>query len=272
MGSDEGALRLRAYDAGTRSRLYATRERFSVRTSGLPNVGIEGVCFGRVVAAMTPEERAVQLGERGVGTRARARVRHPALEEPRCRAGLLEGLSEYETIARRPEWQAGARSGSLRRAHREPPPRRRGHEPRLHARHRRGGHDGRLLRGEPDARLHRRAVRHAKGGGRAEALGPRGEDAGGDPAGVTACPQLDYDARYRAWEMQKLAAVQGASCVFRDRIARGSRPAATARSDTRQLRATRAHAELAISLLHARKARGGCRRRSTPRSSSTPRT
>ena len=33
--------------------LYSNREQFSVRTSGLPNIGIQGVCFGRVVAAMS---------------------------------------------------------------------------------------------------------------------------------------------------------------------------------------------------------------------------
>src|SRR6185295_19293875 len=35
--------------------LYGSREQFSVRTSGLPNIGIQGVCFGRVVAAMSPK-------------------------------------------------------------------------------------------------------------------------------------------------------------------------------------------------------------------------
>ena len=34
--------------------LYADGQHFSVRTSGLPNVGIQGVCFGRVVTAISP--------------------------------------------------------------------------------------------------------------------------------------------------------------------------------------------------------------------------
>ena len=35
--------------------MYGSRQQFSVRTSGLPNIGIQGVCFGRVVAAISPK-------------------------------------------------------------------------------------------------------------------------------------------------------------------------------------------------------------------------
>ncbi|MFO0653415.1 MAG: hypothetical protein U0326_44755 [Polyangiales bacterium] len=34
--------------------LYADDEHFSVRTSGLPEIGVQGVCFGRVVTAISP--------------------------------------------------------------------------------------------------------------------------------------------------------------------------------------------------------------------------
>src|SRR5262249_55537654 len=34
--------------------LYSDEEHFSVRTSGLPHVGIQGVCFGQTLAAMSP--------------------------------------------------------------------------------------------------------------------------------------------------------------------------------------------------------------------------
>src|SRR6185437_15183925 len=34
--------------------LYADTESFSIRTSGLPNVGIQGVCFGKTLAAESP--------------------------------------------------------------------------------------------------------------------------------------------------------------------------------------------------------------------------
>jgi hypothetical protein len=34
--------------------LYATAEHFSVRTSGVPEIGVQGVCFGRVVTALSP--------------------------------------------------------------------------------------------------------------------------------------------------------------------------------------------------------------------------
>src|SRR6185295_2552115 len=34
--------------------LYAEAQSFSIRTSGLPNVGIQGVCFWQTLAALSP--------------------------------------------------------------------------------------------------------------------------------------------------------------------------------------------------------------------------
>ena len=82
--------------------MYGSREQFSVRTSGLPNIGIQGVCFGRVIAAISPKAEPFNWGnvlwhELGHVFAIQASKNHV----PRW---FTEGLSEYETIARRPEW------------------------------------------------------------------------------------------------------------------------------------------------------------------------
>ena len=83
--------------------LYSNREQFSVRTSGLPNIGIEGVCFGRVVAAMSPKSEPFNWGN--VVWHELGHVFAIQLSKNHVPRWFTEGLSEYETIARRPEWQ-----------------------------------------------------------------------------------------------------------------------------------------------------------------------
>lgn len=83
--------------------LYANREQFSVRTSGLPNIGIQGVCFGRVVAAMSPRSEPFNWGN--VLWHELGHVFAIQLSKNHVPRWFTEGLSEYETIARRPEWQ-----------------------------------------------------------------------------------------------------------------------------------------------------------------------
>ncbi len=83
--------------------LYASREQFSVRTSGLPNVGIQGVCFGRVVAAMSPKSEPFNWGT--VVWHELGHVFAIQLSKNHVPRWFTEGLSEYETIARRPEWK-----------------------------------------------------------------------------------------------------------------------------------------------------------------------
>lgn len=82
--------------------LYRSREQFSVRTSGLPNIGIQGVCFGRVVAAMSPKSEPFNWGN--VLWHELGHVYAIQLSKSRVPRWFTEGLSEYETIARRPEW------------------------------------------------------------------------------------------------------------------------------------------------------------------------
>ncbi len=83
--------------------LYETREQFSVRTSGLPNIGIQGVCFGRVLAAMSPKSESFNWGN--VVWHELGHVFAIQLSKNHVPRWFTEGLSEYETIARRPEWQ-----------------------------------------------------------------------------------------------------------------------------------------------------------------------
>jgi len=83
--------------------LYGSREQFSVRTSGLPNIGIQGVCFGRVVAAMSPKSEPFNWGN--VVWHELGHVFAIQLSKNHVPRWFTEGLSEYETIARRPEWQ-----------------------------------------------------------------------------------------------------------------------------------------------------------------------
>jgi tetratricopeptide (TPR) repeat protein len=82
--------------------LYGTREQFSVRTSGLPNIGIQGVCFGRVVASMSPKSEPFNWGN--VIWHELGHVFAIQLSKNHVPRWFTEGLSEYETIARRPEW------------------------------------------------------------------------------------------------------------------------------------------------------------------------
>jgi tetratricopeptide (TPR) repeat protein len=83
--------------------MYLDREHFSVRTSGLPNVGIQGVCFGHVVAAMSPKSEPFNWGN--VLWHELAHVFAIQLSKYHVPRWFTEGLSEYETMIRRPEWQ-----------------------------------------------------------------------------------------------------------------------------------------------------------------------
>ncbi len=82
--------------------MYSSRQQFSVRTSGLPNIAIQGVCFGRVVAAISPKAEPFNWGN--VLWHELGHVFAIQLSKNHVPRWFTEGLSEYETIARRPEW------------------------------------------------------------------------------------------------------------------------------------------------------------------------
>lgn len=83
--------------------LYATTENFSVRTSGLPNVGIQGVCFGQTLAALSPAAAEFNWGN--VLWHELGHVFAIQLSKNHVPRWFTEGLSEYETIIRRAEWR-----------------------------------------------------------------------------------------------------------------------------------------------------------------------
>jgi cellulose synthase operon protein C len=82
--------------------MYGTREHFSVRTSGLPNIGIQGVCFGETLAAISPKAEPFNWGM--VVWHEVGHVFAIQLSKNHVPRWFTEGLSEYETIIRRPEW------------------------------------------------------------------------------------------------------------------------------------------------------------------------
>ena len=82
--------------------LYATREHFSVRTSGLPRTAIQGVCFGRTLASMSLAEEKFNLGM--TLWHELAHVFHIQLSKYHVPRWYTEGLAEYETLAERTEW------------------------------------------------------------------------------------------------------------------------------------------------------------------------
>jgi tetratricopeptide (TPR) repeat protein len=234
--------------------LYDTREEFSERTSGLPEIGIEGVCFGHVVAAMTP--KAPELSKRpfepynwgNVVWHELGHVFAIQLSKNHVPRWFTEGLSEYETIARRPEWKREL-DADLYLAIAE----------------------NRL----PGAADMNRAFTHATDGADVtvayyassqmlvftveqfgmnkvvDALklwgqGVRTPEVIQRAFGLSAA---DYDAKYRAWEMQKLTRYKG-QFLFRDRavsLEDAKAKVAASPGDAK------AHAQLALALFQARK-------------------
>ncbi|HHH28042.1 MAG TPA: hypothetical protein ENK57_06820, partial [Polyangiaceae bacterium] len=83
--------------------LFSDREHFSVRTVGLPNAGVQGVCFGRVVTALSPHAGAFNWAE--ITWHELAHVFHLQLSGNRVPRWFTEGLAEYETMLARPEWR-----------------------------------------------------------------------------------------------------------------------------------------------------------------------
>lgn len=83
--------------------LYSKREHFAVRTSGLPQTAIQGVCFGKTLASLTPREESFNLGM--TLWHELAHVFHIQMSNSHVPRWLTEGLAEYETLIERPEWR-----------------------------------------------------------------------------------------------------------------------------------------------------------------------
>lgn len=82
--------------------IYASREAFAVRTSGLPGTSIQGVCFGRTLASVSPRGEPFNLPL--TIWHELAHVFHLHATESRVPRWFTEGLAELETELARPEW------------------------------------------------------------------------------------------------------------------------------------------------------------------------
>jgi Tfp pilus assembly protein PilF len=82
--------------------IYAERESFAVRTSGLPRTAIQGVCFGKTLASMSPQNESFNLGM--TLWHELSHVFHIQLSKSRVPRWFTEGLAEWETLVTRTEW------------------------------------------------------------------------------------------------------------------------------------------------------------------------
>lgn len=83
--------------------MYAERESFAIRTSGLPRTAIQGVCFGKTMASMSPRNEQFNLGM--TLWHELAHVFHIQLSKNHVPRWFTEGLAEYETLIERVEWK-----------------------------------------------------------------------------------------------------------------------------------------------------------------------
>lgn len=83
--------------------LYESRDQFAVRTSGLPQTAIQGVCFGRTLATMSLGQEPANLGM--TLWHELAHVFHIQLSQSRVPRWFTEGVAELETALERPEWR-----------------------------------------------------------------------------------------------------------------------------------------------------------------------
>jgi cellulose synthase operon protein C len=82
--------------------IYESRDQFAVRTSGLPQTAIAGVCFGRKLATMSPIASPGNLGM--TLWHELAHVFHIGLSDHRVPRWLTEGFAEWETAQRDVGW------------------------------------------------------------------------------------------------------------------------------------------------------------------------
>jgi tetratricopeptide (TPR) repeat protein len=83
--------------------LYASPEHFSVRTAGLPSIGVQGVCFGKVVTALSPRGGPFNWAQ--ITWHELAHVFHIQLSRNRVPRWFTEGLAEYETTIAGHGWR-----------------------------------------------------------------------------------------------------------------------------------------------------------------------
>ena len=83
--------------------LFSEREHFAVRTTGLPSAGVQGVCFGKLITALSPAAGSFNWGQ--IVWHELSHVFHLQLSGNHVPRWFTEGLAEYETVIARPEWR-----------------------------------------------------------------------------------------------------------------------------------------------------------------------
>ncbi|MET0285844.1 MAG: tetratricopeptide repeat protein, partial [Polyangiales bacterium] len=83
--------------------LYASSEQFAVRATGLRQLGVQGLCFGNVVIALSPKGGEFNWGQ--VLWHELSHVFHVQRSRGRVPRWFTEGLAEWETARARPEWK-----------------------------------------------------------------------------------------------------------------------------------------------------------------------
>ncbi|HEY1954951.1 MAG TPA: tetratricopeptide repeat protein [Polyangiaceae bacterium] len=96
-------VQIEIFEPDEKGKISDARQQFNVRISGLPGGMLQGVCFGHVIAAMGPAAEPFNWGN--VLWHELGHVFAIQLSKNHVPRWFTEGLSEYETIARRPEWQ-----------------------------------------------------------------------------------------------------------------------------------------------------------------------
>lgn len=83
--------------------LFKEREHYGARTTGLPEIGAQGVCFGALITAMSPSSGEANWQQ--VLWHELAHVFHLQMTRGRAPRWFTEGLSEYECFRENPAWR-----------------------------------------------------------------------------------------------------------------------------------------------------------------------
>ncbi len=83
--------------------LFTQRQHYGARTTGLPEIGAQGTCFGSLITAMSPS--SAEADWELVLSHELAHVFQLQLSKNRVPRWFAEGLAEYETNIARPYWR-----------------------------------------------------------------------------------------------------------------------------------------------------------------------
>jgi tetratricopeptide (TPR) repeat protein len=100
---DEMGKRYGAPPEDVQVEFFATPEQFAVRATGLRELGVQGLCFGNVVIALSPQGGEFNWGQ--IVWHELSHVFHVQKSRGRVPRWFTEGLAEWETAHARAEWK-----------------------------------------------------------------------------------------------------------------------------------------------------------------------